>query len=224
MRITHFLQLEILITEHHSLYVDLYGNLKPRFHLILHYIKLILKNGPLNKVSAMRGESKHRTWRSIAQNSPCKINILSTVAARFQLSQMSLIYLEYKDEYITFGHRERDDSYINLQSPRSVRYILSYVKINDFTYKANTTIVANISNELPEFGKITRVYLLDDEILFEYIPLKCLGLNKHYNAYDVYAASSIRKFLAYKRMSCRTPCILHEINDTDLIVITRHIF
>ena len=40
---TDIYQLEILITEHHEMYNNLFGDLKPQFHMMIHSVSMALK-------------------------------------------------------------------------------------------------------------------------------------------------------------------------------------
>uniref|UniRef100_A0ABD2WU06 Uncharacterized protein n=1 Tax=Trichogramma kaykai TaxID=54128 RepID=A0ABD2WU06_9HYME len=53
---SHILQLEDAIAEHHSLYIFLNGDLKKKFHFMVHYPRLIRSVGPLMNCSTMRCE------------------------------------------------------------------------------------------------------------------------------------------------------------------------
>ena len=79
---------------------------------------------------------------------------------------MILRYAKFQVAYVTFGKKERDPSHINIYNPLRIKYILIYVTINDFTYSKNTIIVTSICKQTHKFGKITEIYLLDDEIIF----------------------------------------------------------
>lgn len=60
-----FMELETIITEHHRLYNKFFGDLKPKFHNLLHYVRVMKNNGPLINLSAMRFESKHTEIKAI---------------------------------------------------------------------------------------------------------------------------------------------------------------
>uniref|UniRef100_A0ABD2X7M5 Uncharacterized protein n=1 Tax=Trichogramma kaykai TaxID=54128 RepID=A0ABD2X7M5_9HYME len=122
---SHLAQLETIIPNFLSSYIDLYGDLKGKFHLLIHYPRIIRANGPPTKVSTIRCESKHKVLKSIAPNASNK-NTLFSVAKRYQLSVMYLKHEKYDENGITY----------------------------------------------------------DDDLYFEYIPLKTLGFNDHIYAYE----------------------------------------
>lgn len=172
------------------------------------------------KVSSMRHESKHRTV--LGASGPNNINTLYTIAHRFQQSIMSLRYIQYEDSYITYGKKTLDKSFFDVDNCERVRYVLNNVKINDFTFKPNMIIVSELKNE-PEFGKITVIYLLDDKIIFEFIPLKTIGFDKHLHGFSVISMEESRKYKEYHHLPNRTPCLLYTTREKELIVITRSV-
>lgn len=72
-------KLEDLIQFHHNLFKEFFGNLKSKFHVMIHYMKILLQNGPLINFWSMRFESKHRELNIIFTSSWNKINILKTI-------------------------------------------------------------------------------------------------------------------------------------------------
>ena len=79
--------LENLIQKHNALYIHLFGRLKPKFHLLSHYPKILLKNGLCINFQCMRLESRHREVKANAKSSSCKKNLLTTIATK-QLLKM----------------------------------------------------------------------------------------------------------------------------------------
>ena len=93
----------MLIKEHHSLYIELFGDLKAKFHFMVHYERIIIKNGPVVKFSSMRPESKHTVLKMILSQSSCHKNILKSIAIRYELSLIRFHQSEYKEKFIKFG-------------------------------------------------------------------------------------------------------------------------
>lgn len=61
--------LQCLVTEHHEIYVRLFGNtLKTKHHNMLHYARLMLRVGPLVHVWCMRFEAKHKESKIESQS------------------------------------------------------------------------------------------------------------------------------------------------------------
>ncbi|OXU17704.1 hypothetical protein TSAR_009565 [Trichomalopsis sarcophagae] len=66
---SHILQIERLINDLNGMYLQFIGNLKPKFHLLVHYSKQLLKNGPVSKFSSMTFKSYHRIIKLILSHS-----------------------------------------------------------------------------------------------------------------------------------------------------------
>ena len=47
------------VAELNQLFIHLYGTLKPKFHILLHYVRILLLNGPCIHYWSMRFESRH---------------------------------------------------------------------------------------------------------------------------------------------------------------------
>jgi len=62
---------------------------KPKFHLLTHYGRLLLKNGPIRLTSYIRFEAKHKVLKSIANSVPCRINLGHTLTFKLQLQTVS---------------------------------------------------------------------------------------------------------------------------------------
>ncbi|CAI6362389.1 unnamed protein product [Macrosiphum euphorbiae] len=85
--------LDQIVAEHNRLYLLLSGsNLKPKFHMLTHYGRLLIKNGPLILTSCIRFEAKHKILKAFANSIPCRINLGHTLANKIQL-QMASRYL-----------------------------------------------------------------------------------------------------------------------------------
>lgn len=83
--------LEQLVIDFNSLYIKLFGQLKPKFHFLTHYPSLLLKNGPFTAYWTMRYESKHRDIKSSAQSTSSAKNVSQTVAKK-QLYKMTYMF------------------------------------------------------------------------------------------------------------------------------------
>ena len=220
---SRILQLELLITEHHKLYLKHFGELKAKFHIILHYMKLILKNGPLIKLSVIRFKSKHRELKAIAQAMCSRKNILLSIALRHKLSKMHLQFSRYEDMYITYGTKIEKNISVDTYFPKAkVKCALNSVAINDVTYRAQTVIITDVNDDGLQFGQISAVYFVDDKIYFKYVPFQTIGFNLHYFAHTVLENADNEKLIANDLLVTRTPCLISKKDDVTLIA-TRHV-
>lgn len=80
--------LEDLITDHHELYLRLFGELKPKHHFMLHYPESIRMVGPLYRMCAQRFEGKHNFLKTLGHNICNFINICKSAAERSQTRLM----------------------------------------------------------------------------------------------------------------------------------------
>ena len=201
--------LELLIEQHHELYKEQFGKLKATFHLMTHYIRSILKNELLSITSSMRIESKHRMIKSILSAISNRINPLKSVAERHQLALMKFTYSKYKNVYVTYASKVLDNA-INIYFPNAEsKIMITNFKVNDFTYKQGTIFVADIGENLPCFGEIDKIYLVDNDIYLKYNMFQTFGFDEHYFAYSV-SITQIQKFIKYDSLDFRTPCIIDE--------------
>lgn len=77
--------LENLIDEHHTLYIDLFGEtLKPKHHLMLHYPRIMKTVGPLRSLWSMRFEAKHHSLKQYAHVTNNRINLCYSIAVKQQ--------------------------------------------------------------------------------------------------------------------------------------------
>ncbi|CAH1106834.1 unnamed protein product [Psylliodes chrysocephalus] len=80
-----YVKLGELVREHHFLYKQLFGNLKPKFHFMVHYPLVLKKCGPLGKISTIRYEAKHRNSKLSGNVVASRVNISYTLAIKHQL-------------------------------------------------------------------------------------------------------------------------------------------
>ena len=76
--------LDVLITEHHSMYISLFKKkLKPKHHYLLHYKRALLKTGPLCHNWAMRFESKNFQIKLFSNVIRSRVNLSKSIAIRY---------------------------------------------------------------------------------------------------------------------------------------------
>ncbi|KAF0751438.1 Uncharacterized protein FWK35_00017834 [Aphis craccivora] len=70
--------------------------LKPKFHILTHYGRLLLKNGPNGPIILTSGirfeaKAKHSIFKSIANSIPCRTNLGYTLARKLQLQTVNRV-------------------------------------------------------------------------------------------------------------------------------------
>ncbi|XP_033229751.1 uncharacterized protein LOC117181299 [Belonocnema kinseyi] len=58
-------QLKNLIEEHNFLYLKVFGPLKPKMHLLVHYPHILVESGPMPYLSMIRNEGKHKEIKEV---------------------------------------------------------------------------------------------------------------------------------------------------------------
>ena len=90
--------LNILICEHHELYMKLFNtHLKPKHHHLTHYRSAILKLGPLCHMWSMRFEGKNLENKFIAETSRSRVNICKSIAIRHMFYFSHNLYFMRKE-------------------------------------------------------------------------------------------------------------------------------
>ncbi|KAJ8666289.1 hypothetical protein QAD02_007951 [Eretmocerus hayati] len=79
------------ITNHHKLYIKLFGLLKPKFHFMIHLPQIMLDNGPLIHFWSMAFERKHADLKDVADGTSSSRNLPKTIAIR---NLLKLCYLK----------------------------------------------------------------------------------------------------------------------------------
>lgn len=85
-----FVQLDALVAEHNSLYLLLsQSTLKPKYHFLVYYGRLLIKNGPLILTSSIRFGAKHKILKTYENTIPCQNNLGYTLSHKVQLQMVS---------------------------------------------------------------------------------------------------------------------------------------
>ncbi|KYN50430.1 hypothetical protein ALC57_00067, partial [Trachymyrmex cornetzi] len=185
--------LQRLISDHHKLYMELFHEpLKPKFHNLLHYPRKIQDFGPLRYLSSIRFEAFHKLSKTNARLVNSRINIVFTLSLNLQLKFAHRILSKKGfDPKITYGRYVCDISslpeYCFIKNSISDNCcVISWVKINGFTYKPNVVFClgANECSE-PQFGIIKYVATVNSEFYIIYEPCENIGLDSHKYAYEI---------------------------------------
>lgn len=77
--------LEIVVKEHHEMYLKYFGSLQPKHHFSVHYSMLLKLLGPLVLLSALMCERFHRRGTMYARTSNSRVDLAFSVAIKYQL-------------------------------------------------------------------------------------------------------------------------------------------
>ncbi|KYN28190.1 hypothetical protein ALC57_02390 [Trachymyrmex cornetzi] len=143
--------LATLIAEHHGLYCKLFvESLKPKYHFMIHYPRIMNLIGPLIHVWSMRMEGKHRpVIKQVAKATNCRKNLPFNLAARF-LSKQDLqrdVIFNSKQKILIDCYNYNDFQHI--LSPGSENsVVVTEATICNITYKINMVLAINFQNGL----------------------------------------------------------------------------
>lgn len=200
--------LEVLISEHHTILVELFKvTLKPKHHHMVHYPRIMKNVGPLIHMSSMRFESKHRLSKLAANVVASRVNISKTLAIKNQLKFCNRL-LSKKGilANVTCGASTElhsifeiipnfDTITAKLQKYNIFRKnVIStkQVSINSTRYNIHNSIYINVIDGKPIFGKISHIFLSTmNEILFMCKPIHIYSFNNHLQAFKVQISNSI---------------------------------
>ncbi|XP_031328618.1 uncharacterized protein LOC116159711 isoform X1 [Photinus pyralis] len=190
--------LRTLIAEHHEIYIEFFGPLKPKHHLMTHYPNLMHKIGPLIAVSSMRFESKHRQFKQTANSVSSRKNILYTLALKNQLRFCHRLLakngfsdtIEFGPENIHFN----DDTleyrtfmgFFNFNVPND-HFAPTWIEIDGVKYNVNHVLIIEFIDFMPIFGVIRSIIITEDtnNIYFIFNKLKTVCFNLHFRAYEI---------------------------------------
>ena len=77
--------LKELIHDHNVLYVKIIGPLKPKMHLLTHYIRIIQLIGPIIHFSTLKFERQNKKLKEVASGTTSNLNLPLTIMTRIQL-------------------------------------------------------------------------------------------------------------------------------------------
>jgi hypothetical protein len=84
--------LAIYIKDFNELFIKLSkSTLKPKFHHLIHYPRMMLRLGPIGHISSMRYESKHRAGKAAVNAGAGRVNVCKSAAKKLQLQLNHLL-------------------------------------------------------------------------------------------------------------------------------------
>lgn len=156
-----------LVTEHHKLYVELYGHtLKPKHHFLLHYALIMEVVGPLKNLWTMRLEGKHRPSKIYAKVNYNRKDLCYSIALKNQLN-LSDVFLKNKSCQIRMPIFEPNlrNLYFSekiLLPNRGINFdSIDYLIINGCKYVEGSVILVSNDKQLPTFGVIEKLFFMN---------------------------------------------------------------
>ncbi|KAJ1526452.1 hypothetical protein ONE63_009586 [Megalurothrips usitatus] len=194
-------ELNVLISEHHSLYLELTGlHLTPKFHNCIHYGSVINASGPLVHFSSMRPEGKHRFLKEYLNSISCRKDLPRSAAVKHQLSQcFRFVSKAPLKPLLICGPEEIMDleEHLHFLSLRS--WFKSETKVTrcnwvDFMgtrYKPRMVLIIGANEDGYKFGKIVDILLYNKQPLFVCKVLVSMGYCDHVGGHEVKEGTSI---------------------------------
>lgn len=214
-----------LIQQHHLLYIELFGALKPKHHFMVHYPRLISKFGPLCDLSSIRFEAKHQVFTKIAHAITSRRNLIHSFALKHQLGLANTI-LNFEDpakNILIEGVIEKLINVDNLIKTYKINeyieemYGVSWVKHFNIKFKPNDIIqFSTFDDEIPAFCAINKIVKYNNKHVFCCQEFSDAGYRRHYYAYEVELSNS---FLAidFCAIFNKKNYHMHRIHNMNLI-------
>lgn len=221
--------LKNLITEHHQIYISLFGKtLKPKHHFMSHYHQIIRKIGPLINVWRMRTEAKHRPSKRNAHISQSRVNLPYTLPLKHQL-QLCFTFMSNDSlkKIIEYGHttelsREKMTTFLPLL-PLNYKidslHSVPWIRIHNITYQPSMVVTTNDDNHLPTFSLISEILLnKEKQCIFITKNFLTAGLNLHFCAYEVLLTDEWTA-ITVKNLFNKFPTSVHNSSNGKFFVI-----
>lgn len=189
--------LKTLISEHHKLYVELIGALKPKHHFLIHYPAVMKCIGPLTKSSSIRFEGRHQDLKNAANATTTRKNILYTLAMKCQLAFCNRILSQCSsDDNVKLGSNigsvsklypsEYSVLLLKVGIQNADKYDCTrWVSVASVLYRQKSYIVIDYVNFMPIFAKIEVIAFYQNSLFFILTRCKTMFFDTHYQVYEI---------------------------------------
>ncbi|XP_066589332.1 uncharacterized protein [Prorops nasuta] len=169
-----------------ELYLKFYGNLKPKFHILIHYPRLLLMNGPIVNFWGMRFESNHKTIKSNAQSSNNTANLLKTIATKQVLRMTAMMHSLQYERDVTFSCEiKKKENYFFDNILKENCNFYKKVCVHGTIYSIGTFLVLGENEVGLEFGEIIDIIEQNVEIYFNLQLYSEIKFEEHFYAYVI---------------------------------------
>lgn len=223
---THKL-LDVLISEFLEMYIGCFKeDLKPKFHLLVHYGMIMGQIGPLTSPCSIRYEAKHQEFKRTMINTSCRKNILQTISIKHQLKFVHTLFSYHEISKTSF---EYGPSRLITDLPYQIKFnfkiystlnlkTINWFKFNGNLYKKRVVIQYDqYDDELPVFGLIDSCFICEDILYLAIEDLETLEYNRHYCGHFV---KKTNKYLTvdFKKLNVKEVSYLNVLADKTLFV------
>lgn len=202
--------------KHNSLYFELFGKLKPKMHLLLHYPRVIRANGPVIHYSSLKFERQNKTMKDFIIGTSSNVQLPFTMATRNQLNFChKLMFSSWTSPEIELGP-------LNDKNPDENFLTFRNVIIWNKTYSPGTICVTRYTSDGPVFGKIIKISLRDETAVLEIKEFTTLFFSTHYQAYRVIIEEEVEVVPVKVSLIPKLPPCLHAKIFEEDYVATRY--
>ena len=209
------IQLKDHIKQLNILYIKYFKYLKPKFHHLIHYPAILLKNGPLIKFWCMRNESRHTELKAESNAISGNQNAVKTIAIKEVLRMCHQFHSYQIPNDIIYGANDNDLCSSNIISSMNKTLLSNGQFYRQLTilgeeFKIGSKIVFDVDSIEKVFGKIVKIICYNDDVYFTCEIYK-----------EVYFDNNTQTYLVKKKKNCKTilfndlpdctPCVMHTI-------------
>ncbi|KAK4877980.1 hypothetical protein RN001_010486 [Aquatica leii] len=182
--------------KHHNQYKSLFGNtLKPKFHFLLHYPRIIKKMGPLKHIWCFRFEAKHKELKICSNNTNSRRNIPYTIGIKCAL-KFSFRIIKNVGLKKTIDCCKKSNSTQNL-SEKSYYLNLNFSAVEPIGHTSNLMFVKYISFKGTKYEigyylqskdclyKIEDMFVRNEDLYFVCLKYKLGKFSNHFQSYQV---------------------------------------
>jgi len=213
--------LNSLVSEHNKLFLVLSkSNLKPKYHFMTHYGRILKKNGPIILTSSIRFEAKHKVLKAIANAIPCRINLGFTLSYKLQLQMvarfLSNLSLDVHDLKLGLGKNlhpctEFPHDLVD-QLPKEFKtdcFSFSWLEYKGIYYRKHILLVLENNLDGLIFGEVVFIFVGKSQIpFFLFNPVYTVGFDNHFHAFEIVIDNS--NPINYSKL---TGCYVNELYD-----------
>ncbi|KAJ8676804.1 hypothetical protein QAD02_012591 [Eretmocerus hayati] len=182
--------------------------------------------GPIVKFWGMPFERKNKELRSIATSISSSVNLLWSIAYRYQLSFCNIQQKVMKTiPLINLGTILNPADY-ELSIYKELKEFcpavsFSWVEVRSKNFKKGTVVLIESGVEYPVFGLLEEIIMVNERLYFLMYKLKILYFDEHYHAYHVEIPETPTEFVNALLLPPNVQSILAKIDDL-LFLATRH--
>lgn len=178
-----------LIQEHNQMYLKLSeNNLKPKYHNLTHYGRIMAEVGPLKHLSSIRFEAFHQPLKKTAAVCNSRVNLIKTIFTKYQLNVVNLLlnYNELNANKIEASFHKCSQKLVEKFHLPEQFPLTNQVTIKNVLYKKQMVVqIGSYDDEMPQFGLILHIACGNPQIYLCLQTIKTHGFDSHYYAFKV---------------------------------------